>query len=251
MKQTDAVSLPIFSVAEDSTSSASSAFDSPAHNSNTNNIPYNAYIPESSPQLPPKMMQQQQQQQQQPSSDGNYFNNGSKSSHLELQLQQQLQQHQQHPQLRYNSATVQPTSNVKKKERKSVKSLIESGSFLVACTRLYTSPCRSVGQSVRRSVSYAVRIRTRRRFNLRCCPCPPVQLMLSWIRPCYLSTMHTFRAVSVSVFDSVFLLVFLSLPPPQRILTWDLTLFFQKLREIAENKSLVWRENLKFFYISC
>ena len=103
---------------EGSSSSASSAFDSsPAHGPNPA-----AFLLDNnaSPQLPPKMSQHMQQQQQQQLPDGSFHvnQNNQKSSHPQ---QQQQQQQSQYAQLRYN--TVQPTSHVRKKDRKSVKSL--------------------------------------------------------------------------------------------------------------------------------
>ena len=70
--------------------------------------------------------------------------------------------------------------------------------FLVACTRLYTSLCRSVGPLVRRSVrrseitSLFSAFRAERRSDLSYCPClttilslpTRTRLMLLCIRPC-------------------------------------------------------------------
>ena len=62
--------------------------------------------------------------------------------------------------------------------------------FLVACTRLYTSLCWSVGWSVNTSCFWA--FRAKRRADFSYCPCPAnilpptrTQLMLPCIRPCY------------------------------------------------------------------
>ena len=64
--------------------------------------------------------------------------------------------------------------------------------FLVACMRLYTSLCRSVGPSEITSLFQV--FRAERRSDLSYCPCPTTilplptrtRLMLPCIRPCFL-----------------------------------------------------------------
>ena len=67
--------------------------------------------------------------------------------------------------------------------------------FLVACTRLYTSLCRSVCPSIGRSIitSRFWAFRAKRRADFSYCPCPATilplpnrtQLMLPCIQPCF------------------------------------------------------------------
>ena len=71
-------------------------------------------------------------------------------------------------------------------EQRISTSVITNTLFLVADTRLYTLPCRSVGRSVRRSVHQSVTFLNSGRF-LHYCSCPTVRDWISVYPALFLS----------------------------------------------------------------